>query len=551
MIKINAFNNKIILSTNKKMDFEMENILKSNSFNFVLKKYLKEQKKYVFKENISKTASDLTDVFTLLLLFPINKIKTMEQKYYFLLENPKRLYNLIQDLYNFWIKKERYLYLHNSKTIDKNTLLDSLQELNNIILKIYRKLSQNVLNDSFDIYRELNAGVNASLLLNENNWGSNIYDKLNYIDFIDSVIFKPPFMSYTKKNKRTNQFKIINENPITKMNFKKDEWLCFPIYVGFYLTYVYFHQDYLGSAIGLTNLFSHVGKENYLNKKPDLLIVYGGIGEFQDGIYHDIENDIYIGTLKYNDEIDYFGYLKKLILTTNNIKSIDNFNLPLYGSGVSIELFNGVNKNLVLIGDSRAGKSEIIELLRHIGKNYIKDMITIFDDMGTIKNKNNKLLLYGTEIGAFTRLDNLNSGYPYQIFDRAIFTNPNQKNARCIIPVSTYDDITKGYKIDILLYINNHEKFKAIKEITNIDEAKELFIKGRKNNSDIDDDIIEYFNTNPFGAWQLTNETSKIVDSIFNNEHKKEIFIGELFTESDNESDRSKAALEILRLITK
>lgn len=38
----------------------------------------------------------------------------------------------------------------------------------------------------------------------------------------------------------------------------------------------------------------------------------------------------------------------------------------------------------MLMGDSGAGKSESIEALKSVGKDVIKDIEVVFDDMGTI-----------------------------------------------------------------------------------------------------------------------------------------------------------------------
>ena len=48
-------------------------------------------------------------------------------------------------------------------------------------------------------------------------------------------------------------------------------------------------------------------------------------------------------------------------------------------------------------------------------------------------------LAYGTEMGAFVRLDDLQSGYAFGQIDRAIIMNPDEVNARVILPVTKYD----------------------------------------------------------------------------------------------------------------
>ena len=43
--------------------------------------------------------------------------------------------------------------------------------------------------------------------------------------------------------------------------------------------------------------------------------------------------------------------------------------------------------------------------------------------MGSLGIKNGQVVGYGTEIGAFVRLDDLDTGYAYKKIDRAIFLN--------------------------------------------------------------------------------------------------------------------------------
>ena len=96
------------------------------------------------------------------------------------------------------------------------------------------------------------------------------------------------------------------------------------------------------------------------------------------------------------------------------------------------------DNNIVIVGDSGAGKSETLEALRNLLDEKISDMVTIFDDMGAI---NKDLIAYGTETGAFVRMDDLDIGYAYKELDRAILMNPDKKNARTIIPITSLKDI--------------------------------------------------------------------------------------------------------------
>ncbi len=92
-------------------------------------------------------------------------------------------------------------------------------------------------------------------------------------------------------------------------------------------------------------------------------------------------------------------------------------------------------------------------------------MTVILDDMGTFKEKDGDIYGYGTEIGAFVRLDDLDQGYAFRELDRSIFMNPDKINARFVMPVSPYSEIVKGYKVDLFLYANNFTEVQKVKNL--------------------------------------------------------------------------------------
>ncbi len=87
--------------------------------------------------------------------------------------------------------------------------------------------------------------------------------------------------------------------------------------------------------------------------------------------------------------------------------------MPIHGAMVNVVLKNGKEANIVIMGDSGAGKSESLEAFRALSEEYISDMTIIFDDMGVFKNVDGIIKGYGTEIGAFVRLDDLDQGYAF------------------------------------------------------------------------------------------------------------------------------------------
>lgn len=436
------------------------------------------------------------------------------------------LYHIIENIYDFWRDYKRYLFadLSISYVINETNFHDVFNNFNKTILDAYRRVCLN-LGKKFNIMRELPAGGNAFILLNRTNFS--VYKELKDIPVLHSIVFRPPFVVNSKSNKRQGIFPIININPV--LGLDKEGFYCYPILVGKKRVFVYFKDRYMSLSLALSNLFEH--DDDYKDNKPDIVILFGS--NTTEGIYYDKDNDIHIASLIERDEIDYFGYLKKIILTAYNIEMISVGRLPIHGACVSLTLKDHRQKNIILIGDSGAGKSETLEALRQIASDYVIDMTTIFDDMGTLVINDNEMYAYGTEIGAFVRTDDLENGYTYKVFDRAIFMNPSLANARIVLPISSYDDITTGVKIDAILYANNYEeKENKIRLFTDEKSALEVFKRGARVAKGTTGEIglVETFFANPFGPVQLQNETNILLDKYFKYFFDNNIMVGEIYT---------------------
>ena len=130
-------------------------------------------------------------------------------------------------------------------------------------------------------------------------------------------------MIYSKSNTRTGLFKEVFNNPLKDIDLHKNDYVVVAIKVGPFLTYAYIHNKFMKYAVTLGSLFEMVSFEAYKDKKPDLIYVYGINESNYDGTYyHDKENDIYAGFVSIDDKNDYFGYVKKMLLTLHNVKMI-------------------------------------------------------------------------------------------------------------------------------------------------------------------------------------------------------------------------------------
>ncbi|MBR3617241.1 MAG: hypothetical protein IKN46_01055 [Acholeplasmatales bacterium] len=468
-----------------------------------------------------------TNLFKLLFAFDIDEIKEMDKLYSKALAKKEVLYDLVQHFYDYWRRLERYAVVLTRSVkdgVESTSFINAQSEFNSIILSTYRTVSEKLFGAKFSVYRQLPAGVNAALLLSKNEWMSNDseYAFLKKCDAIEQIVIRPPFISYSAKNKRTGTYPEAKKNPMDKIRdgFVANDYYCYAARVGSALAYIYFHRDYMAHGITIGNLFEFVPLAACKNKKPDLLYVFGGEYDGESEFYYDKKNDIYVGLAPHDDSIDYFGYMKKMLLTLYNTKMIDNGYLPIHGACVHITLKDGRQKNVVIMGDSGAGKSESLEALSEMAGDDISSQLTIFDDMGTFKIENGKVVAYGTEIGAFVRTDDMTAGYAYREMDRAIFMNPDKQNSRLVIPVATYPQIMKGYNVDMYLYANNYdpECKDAVEFYSNAEEAKPIFIRGarRAKGTTQETGMTESFFANPFGPVQREEQTRKIIDNVFN-----------------------------------
>jgi energy-coupling factor transporter ATP-binding protein EcfA2 len=392
------------------------------------------------------------------------------------------------------------------------------------------------------------------------------YKKLNNIPVIRQMLIYPPLVIQQPMNKRTGQFRKIQKNPLNLFEFNTEEYLCYPARVGKLVILVFFHMNFFELGFSLCNLFE-IASDKQLESKPDAVLIYGVPGNTLDGLsdystvfYEDKENEMLVGAIPDRDEFGYFGYLKKMILTLHNSIVMKSGNMPFHGAMVKILLQGNKKATVLMMGDTGAGKSETLEALRVLGEKYIRELTIIADDMGSIElDENWNAIGYGTEIGAFLRLDDLQPGYAYGHLDRSIIMNPSQVNARIVFPVTNFETIVKGHKIDYILYANNYEeidsthpvieRFGSAAEALNVFRAGTVMSKGTTTSSGI---VNSYF-ANIFGPPEYQSVHEDIATRYFDAFFKNNVFVGQMRTRlgiAGYETNGPKeAATELLRII--
>ncbi|MDU1891481.1 MAG: phosphoenolpyruvate carboxykinase [Dysgonomonas sp.] len=564
---------KAIINFTLKFCDTRQKILNSYGFKRVIEAFIKKIKKdeviiynYYMKE--FKTEEDfektLIEAFKLLTVCNPDEVQNVHNKYAIFFNDKDYFIELIELLYSYWRSLERYTIVHNSTVgngLQNVRFMQANELFNELVISIYRRIEETVMGYEHKVYRQLNAGSNAALTLSDIKWNCPVeYNGLSAIPFITSVIFRPPFISYTKRNTRDGIFQEHQTNPLENIGLNEDDWFLFPAKVGNMLTFVYFHKDFMVHGFSLSNLFELAKENEYVGKKPDIIYVFGyedGYEEKRTFYYKDKKNDILIGYANHCDDIDYFGYMKKMLLTLHNVKQMENGCLPIHGAMVNIALKNGKEANIIIMGDSGAGKSESLEAFRSLNETYIRHMRIIFDDMGYLKKEEDGTIKgYGTEIGAFVRIDDLDPTYAFEQLERGIYTNPDKVNARITIPAATYDIIMKGYKVDYFLYANNYADVdKKIKFFTDLDEAITVFEAGARKakGTTTEKGLVTSYFANPFGPVQEQEVAGKLIKQFFTDMNDNGVKIGEIHTslaiEGRTKDGPREAAEELFTLI--
>ncbi len=558
-----------------------EAVLRSPLFEEILRRFVdriarKGNSLYVFlaetlpwrgQENL---ASELIKLFRFLFSYTAEEVAQMNSAYRDILSRRESLNEVVEELYNYWRRYERFFYLeapkrsrYSKSSIHHAQFIKANEGLKNLVLYVYRRISEHITGDNPRVYRQLPAGANMGMLIEQIDWNCPApYHPLLHIPFIRLTLMEPPLILYPEMNKRKGQFEEIEALPSDLSVIDRREWFCFPAKVGELTAFIYFHQDFISLGLSLSNLFEIADYEDIEGKRPDIVLIFGLKAELPGRtiFYDDREHNMMIGIVEHHREVDYFGYFKKMTLTLHNITMIKRGRMPVHGAMVLLKLKSGERANVVIVGDSGAGKSETLEAFRILAEDHICEMRIIFDDMGSLGyDEEGRIVGYGTEIGAFVRLDDLQPGYAYEEIDRSIFMNPDKTNARLIMPVTRFHHIVRGYPVDYFLYANNYEEVDrehpAIEFFDSIDDALQVFRLGARLAKGTTDEkgLVHTYFANPFGAPQRRDAHERLAREYFQRMYEQGIRVGQIRTrlgiEGYEQMGPQSAALELFRVI--
>lgn len=466
---------------------------------------------------------------------------------------PDTLQDFVEHLYNVWRDYDRFVIVSGvtgSGLDDRpyRTFNETVERLMHLVIAAYRDINENICGLHPRIYRQTRAGVDMGVIVSREDrlsrWSGTLggsYTQLGTIPLIRQVLLYPPLVLNPPMNKRDGHFQRVNENPLDLVSLDDRKWIGYPAKVGDMVIITYIHEYFLELGLSLCNLFE-LADDDDLQDPPDAVYLFGTpgqaldkFGELPTVFYDDTESELLVGAVPNQDRFGYFGYLKKMILTLHNISAMKQGRLPFHGALVKITL-NERDYRVLLIGESGAGKSETLESFRVLSQDALQDIVIIADDMGSLEISNGSVRGFGTEIGAFIRLDDLKPGYEFGQMGRAILMSPSEKNARLLLPVTSYAHVVEGCPIDLVFYANNYQEVSdgqpLIDKLNSSEEALAVFREGKvmSKGTTTSQGIVHSYFGNIFGPPQYRDRHEELAERYFKHFFDHGVFVGQLRT---------------------
>jgi len=575
------YSDKFILRVSNRVCINSEELLTSEPFMTFYHAYLDSLKRkqstllniFADKDFSEDDVKLLQETLYYLNSLPAEKVMKLVDGSDVFFRNTTLFNEFVEQFYNYWRRMHRLVICDSVfDRLDKRpyrTFNDLVESLMHLVRSTYRNIQENITGNHPKIYRQVSAGaeVGAIALPHKLTYPNDSFKMLDEIFVIRQVLIYPPMIFNTPMNKRKGEFARVYQNPLEGMQLNPKEWLCYPARVGPLLIAIYFPLNFFELGFSLSNLFELADEED-LKRKPDAVYIYGAPVENAPSVdgnetvfFDDEEHNIMVGSVPLKNEYAYFGYLKKMILTLHNIIRMKSGCLPFHGAMIKITMRDKLPFSVLIMGDSGAGKSESIEALRMIASEDIEDLTVVADDMGSIAtDEHGRLIAYGTEMGAFVRLDDLQSGYALGQIDRTIIMNPDQVNARVVMPVTRYEYIMEGTPIDCVFYANNYdavdEQHPIIERFENAGDALEVFRRGAvmSKGTTTTSGIVENYFANIFGPVQYRELHESLAQKYFQKMFDQNIFVGQLRTqlgvagqEQSGPQLSAKALLEMIK----
>ena len=209
---------KIVLNFNEIQNITKNDILHSDLLKNIINSYFQNN------ENIDDNLKDLLIKIAIL----VHKkgdishlLDTLDD------ERKEKLLLLINDIYDFYRSKERYLiYIkdQNTTNLSHREFVKEFMEFSDKIVSFYRDVYEGILGKEQTVYRILPSGGNVGIIFSKENLPlPPSFSYLNNIPVLESIVNQPPFIVSTSENKRVGFFHEkndkINENDLNLSEF--------------------------------------------------------------------------------------------------------------------------------------------------------------------------------------------------------------------------------------------------------------------------------------------------------------------------------------------
>ena len=198
----------------------------------------------------------------------------------------------------------------------------------------------------------------------------------------------------------------------------------------------------MGLGLSLANLFE-VASDEEIAAGPDAVYLYGvppaALARFGDlpTVFHDDRRGrLLVAAVPLEDRFGYFGYLKKMVLTLHNVAAMDRGVMPFHGAYARLALDDGSARHGAAHRRHRHRQERDARgaARRRRGAHPRGAHHRRRHGLAGGRPPTASVLGFGTEIGAFVRLDDLQQGYAFGQLDRSIIMSPNRVNARVVLP---------------------------------------------------------------------------------------------------------------------
>jgi hypothetical protein len=491
-------------------------------------------------------------------------------------EMRRSLREFVEGFYTCWRSSDRYLISRSeigAKTPEVRpyrVFNAKMEQMSQMVRDMYWDTCENITGSHPRVFHRVASGCQVGFVALNEDWPcpEGPYSILKSIPFIRQAWIDQPLRIEQSRDGRSSRFQRVDSVPLSGMPTDADEWLCYPAQVGGMVVFVYFHQRFMGMGCSLTNLFE-LASDEQVSRGPRAICVFGSDPALFDrpalspAVYaNDAANNLLVGIIPREEEFGYFGCLKNMILTLHNVSMIENGRLPVHGALRRLTLRGGTSVGVLLIGGTSTGRAAVLQSLDASGESAIRETRIVATDLVSLEIDSTGVVRgFGTQTGAFIRLNSLRNARALVRMDSAIAMGSKDPESRVVLPVTTMDDVLAGYPVDYILFSNNYqdvdESHPIIERFQDAQSALQVFREGAvmSGGMSASSGVMHTYLATGFGPADSEKTFETLARRAFEAAVLGDVFIGQIRTRAGihgfEESGPEAAAKELLRMLTK